>query len=165
MAEEKVEITYSYWDGSGHRRSIKVPKGTTVGRFLEWVRQDLTKDFPDLRHVSSENLMYVKEDLVIPHHLSFYDLIVSRAKGKTGPLFVFDVEEDVRLYADTRVQKEEVSRGGMGGEGEASRASVSIFVVSQSHPGKIVERRWYERNKHVFPASRWEVVRQDNARK
>lgn len=27
----------------------------------------------------------------------------------------------------------------------------------QSHPGKIVERHWYERNKHIFPASRWEV--------
>jgi protein FAM50 len=27
----------------------------------------------------------------------------------------------------------------------------------ESHPGKICERRWYERNKHIFPASRWEV--------
>ena len=27
----------------------------------------------------------------------------------------------------------------------------------QSHAGKVVERRWYERNKHIFPASRWEV--------
>lgn len=23
--------------------------------------------------------------------------------------------------------------------------------------GKVVERRWYERNKHIFPASRWEL--------
>jgi protein FAM50 len=22
--------------------------------------------------------------------------------------------------------------------------------------GKVVERRWYEKNKHIFPASRWE---------
>lgn len=22
---------------------------------------------------------------------------------------------------------------------------------------QVVERRWYERNKHIFPASRWEV--------
>jgi protein FAM50 len=27
----------------------------------------------------------------------------------------------------------------------------------ESHPGKVAERRWYERNKHIFPASRWEV--------
>lgn len=30
--------------------------------------------------------------------------------------------------------------------------------VLQSHPGKIVDRKWYERNKHIFPASRWEIV-------
>jgi protein FAM50 len=27
----------------------------------------------------------------------------------------------------------------------------------ESHPGKVIERRWYERNKHIFPASRWEI--------
>lgn len=26
----------------------------------------------------------------------------------------------------------------------------------ESHPGKVVQRRWYEANKHIFPASRWE---------
>lgn len=28
---------------------------------------------------------------------------------------------------------------------------------NQSHAGKVVERSWYERNKHIFPASRWEL--------
>ena len=50
---EKLEVVYSYWDGSGHRRSIIVPKGTSIGRFLEWVRQDLMPSFPELRTVSS----------------------------------------------------------------------------------------------------------------
>lgn len=27
----------------------------------------------------------------------------------------------------------------------------------ESHAGKVVERSWYQRNKHIFPASRWEV--------
>ena len=27
----------------------------------------------------------------------------------------------------------------------------------ESHPGKVVERAWFERNKHIFPASRWEI--------
>lgn len=30
----------------------------------------------------------------------------------------------------------------------------------QSHAGKVVERHWYEKNKHIFPASRWEVSMQ-----
>ena len=37
--------------------------------------------------------------------------------------------------------------------------SYSDFLVStQSHAGKVVERHWYEKNKHIFPASRWEVL-------
>lgn len=29
-------------------------------------------------------------------HYSFYDLIVTKARGKSGPLFHFDVHDDVR---------------------------------------------------------------------
>ena len=88
---ERLTITYSYWDGSGHRRDITVPKGTTIGRFLELVRQvrqaagalcvlrcptpscrspypqEISSEFPELRSVSAENLLYVKEDLIMPH--------------------------------------------------------------------------------------------------
>ena len=35
--------------------------------------------------------------------------------------------------------------------------SVLWYVnLLQSHAGKVVLRSWYERNKHIFPASRWE---------
>lgn len=43
------------------------------------------------------------------------------------------MHDDVRLLADATVEKDE------------------------SHAGKVVERSWYQRNKHIFPASRWEV--------
>lgn len=33
--------------------------------------------------------------------------------------------------------------------------------VFQSHAGKVVERSWYQRSKHIFPASRWEVYDPD----
>jgi hypothetical protein len=132
VKKDKIEVTYSWWDGSGHRRVIVVPKGTPIGRFLEWVRQDLIADFPALKTTSSDSMMYVKEDCIIPHHISFYDLILNKARGKSGPLFQFDVHDDIRLKADARIEKDE------------------------SHPGKVVERRWYEKNKHLFPASRWE---------
>ncbi|KAG8743698.1 hypothetical protein FRC10_011571 [Ceratobasidium sp. 414] len=86
---EEIEVTYSYWDGSGHRKSVM--------------------------------------------HYTFYDFIVGKARGKSGPLFNFDVHDDVRLVADATIEKDE------------------------SHAGKVVERSWYQRSKHIFPASRWEV--------
>jgi len=133
VKEEMLEVTYSYWDGSGHRRVLKCKKGTTIAKFVEMVKSQVAAEFTDLRGVTSDELMYIKEDLIIPHNYSFYDLILTKARGKSGPLFHFDVHDDVRLTMDARVEKDE------------------------SHPGKVVERRWYERNKHIFPASRWEI--------
>ncbi|KIK57669.1 hypothetical protein GYMLUDRAFT_203213 [Collybiopsis luxurians FD-317 M1] len=129
LKNEDIEITYSYWDGSGHRKSVVCKKGDSISTFLDRCRQQ----FPELRGVSVDNLMYVKEDLIIPHHHTFYDFIVNKARGKSGPLFNFDVHDDVRLLADATREKDE------------------------SHAGKVVERSWYQRNKHIFPASRWEV--------
>ncbi|KAF8969834.1 XAP5-domain-containing protein [Flammula alnicola] len=129
IKKEEIEIVYSYWDGSGHRKSVTCKKGDEIGSFLEKCRAQ----FPELRGVSVDNLMYVKEDLIIPQHYTFYDFIINKARGKSGPLFNFDVHDDVRLLADATKEKDE------------------------SHAGKVVERSYYQRNKHIFPASRWEV--------
>ncbi|XP_023513349.1 protein XAP5 CIRCADIAN TIMEKEEPER isoform X2 [Cucurbita pepo subsp. pepo] len=133
IRNEPLEITYSYWDGAGHRRVIQARKGDTIGEFLRTVQQQLAPEFREIRTTSVENLLYVKEDLIIPHQHSFYELIVNKARGKSGPLFHFDVHEDVRTIADATIEKDE------------------------SHAGKVVERHWYEKNKHIFPASRWEI--------
>ena len=129
LKKKPIAITYSYWNGTGHRRTLEVPQGTTVGHFLELAKGP----FRELRGTSVDQLLFVKEDLIIPQHYTFYDLIESRARGKSGPLFHFDVHDDVRLVSDASVEKDE------------------------SHAAKLVERAWYDKNKHIFPASRWEV--------
>ncbi|WAR19258.1 FAM50-like protein [Mya arenaria] len=132
IKNEEIEITYSYWDGSGHRRQVRMKKGNTMQQFLHKSLETLRKEFNDLKAVTVDQLMYVKEDLIIPHHYSFYDFIVTKARGKSGPLFNFNVKDDIRITNDASVEKEE------------------------SHAGKVCVRSWYERNKHIFPASRWE---------
>ncbi|KAH9696835.1 protein XAP5 CIRCADIAN TIMEKEEPER [Citrus sinensis] len=122
---EPLQITYSYWDGAGHRRVIQVRKGDTIGEFLRAVQQQLAPEFREIRTTSVENLLYVKEDLIIPH--------VRLIGNQVFSLFHFDVHEDVRTIADATIEKDE------------------------SHAGKVVERHWYEKNKHIFPASRWEI--------
>lgn len=103
---EKLEITYSYWDGSGHRRTVTITKGDNVGEFLEIIRKELCLDFRELGSVASDALLYVKEDLILPHDITFYDLIVTKARGKSGPLFHFDVRDDIRMGpTDVRIEK------------------------------------------------------------
>ncbi|XP_072483388.1 protein FAM50A [Notamacropus eugenii] len=132
IKSEEIDVTFSYWDGCGHRRSVKMKKGNTMQQFLQKALEILRKDFSELRSAGVDQLMYVKEDLIIPHHHSFYDFIITKARGKSGPLFNFDVHDDVRLLNDATVEKDE------------------------SHSGKVVLKSWYGKNKHIFPASRWE---------
>jgi len=118
LKEEAIHITFSYWDGSGHRRSLTMKKGNTIYQFLVKALETLRPDFGDLKIVTADQLMYVKEDLIIPQTNTFYDFIVTKARGKSGPLFNFDVHDDVRLLSDASVEKDE------------------------SHAGKVVLRSW-----------------------
>jgi hypothetical protein len=34
--------------------------------------------------------------------------IINKARGKSGPLFNFDVHDDVRMFADATIEKDEV---------------------------------------------------------
>ncbi|CEQ39065.1 SPOSA6832_00554 [Sporobolomyces salmonicolor] len=161
MKQEPIEITYSYWDGSGHRKVVQCKKGDTIAQFLEKCRQQ----FPELRSISVDNMMYIKEDLIIPHHYTFSptdhhifpadDFIVNKYRGKSGPMFNFDVHDDVRLTHDAAIEKDEVCILIVDSVGED--VGTDEIVGGQSHAGKVIERSWYNRNKHIFPASRWEL--------
>ncbi|KAJ2777335.1 hypothetical protein GGI15_004538 [Coemansia interrupta] len=127
--KQPLTITYSYWDGTGHRRQTQCVQGDTIAAFLGKCRTQVS----ELQGRSVDGLMFVKEDVIVPHHVTFYDLITSRARGKSGALFDFGVHEDVRVSNDAARERDE------------------------AHAGKVCERAWYERNKHIFPASRWEM--------
>ncbi|KAJ1610930.1 hypothetical protein OJ253_1052 [Cryptosporidium canis] len=175
LKREIIEVVFSYWDGSGHRRSVRVPRNTTIGEFLEECRLKLKSEFKEFSRLSSSacmhcfnnakslqcalaflncsaSLMYIKEDVILPHTITFHELIKTKARGKSGklgakmahpvqntellaalgPLFHFNVFDDVREMHDARKE------------------------TTESHAGKVVKRQWYEKNKHVFPAYRWE---------
>lgn len=73
---------------------------------------------------------FVKDDVLLPQALSFYELIVSEARG-AGPA-------PAVMFKPPSAKASE-------GEQKEGR-----------HACKVVERHWYERNKHIFPANRWE---------
>jgi len=51
---------------------FQVRKGDSIGEFLRAVQQQLAPEFREIRTTSVENLLYVKEDLIIPHVCTFY---------------------------------------------------------------------------------------------
>ena len=92
---------------------------------------------PPHRTTSVSGLMYVKEDIILPHTVTFYDLIRNKVQGKSGPLFQFALAEHAVAAFDPRLKSQD------------------------SHAGKVVDRHWYSKNKHIFPASRWEAFDAD----
>ncbi len=136
-------MTYWYWDGVGHPQTIVVKKGYSVLEMLQ-VRDyfcvcisieqacvvDLRHVIPEMKTTSADRLMFVKDDLILPNHMTFHDFIDPNVKGRSGPLFAIEVKEDSR---ESRV---------------IARDTASI--------GRVMMRSWYDRNKHIFPASRWE---------
>ena len=55
--------------------------------------------------------MYVKEDIILPHSITFYELIVNKAMGKSGPLFQFDLHEHAVVSFDPRVKSQDSHTG------------------------------------------------------
>ena len=141
MEEFKPSSLFYYYRGGGGRRKRKEEKSlflflltSIISHFrIENNRALLAPQFRELRSASASDLLYVKEDCILPQDVTFHELISRKARGKSGPLFHFDVRDDVRLQSDATKEKDE------------------------SHAGKVVTRAWYGRNKHMFPASRWEV--------
>lgn len=135
VAAEKTDqltVTYSYFNGVGHRRKVRVQKGDRVADFLRKVQMALEDECRELRAASSSSLMFVKEDVILPHEMTFYELISRKAQGRTGPLFHFHVEEHVGVTFDPREKPKD------------------------SHAGKVLSRDWFEKHKHMYPYSKFE---------
>lgn len=158
LKNEEVDLVFSYWDGSGHRRSVRIKKRMTIQMFLAKALEILRKEnmFNELKSASVDQLIFVKDDVILPHHYSFYDFIVTRARGRTGLLFTFT--ESLKLNTIIEVPASATTTTDMnpGESPSSSGANDNQVGGSSAHAGKIRLRSWYERNKHIFPACRWE---------
>ena len=60
-------------------------KGNSIYQFLQRCLENLKKEdvYAELKVASADQLMYVKEDLILPHHSTFFEFIVTKARGTT----------------------------------------------------------------------------------
>ena len=56
-------------------------KGNSIYQFLQKSLEDLRPDFTELRTVTADQHMYVKEDLILPQTYTFYDFIVTKVSS------------------------------------------------------------------------------------
>ncbi|KAF3911292.1 hypothetical protein ABW21_db0200193 [Orbilia brochopaga] len=142
IRNEEISIPFVFYDGTNvPGGECKMKKGEAVWLFLERARR--TRGL--WHRVSVDDLMFVRGEIIIPHHYEFYYFIVNGTVGPHGKLFDYPSAltlKDGKI--DTGAAKDK--------DGKNIERPPDDPTVT-----KVVDRRWYERNKHIFPASMWET--------
>jgi len=165
-------VPFVFYDGTNiPGGQCRMKKGDMVWLFLDRARKvgaevgGSDKARREWARVGVDDLMLVKGDIIIPHHYEFYYFMVNKTNGYAGPLFAHSAEPTATTPVDPSAQ---TPTGGLSVSTAASKASKTQTLSSVvpdadlegfgSDPNstKVVDRRWYEKNKHIFPASTWE---------
>ena len=127
--------------------------------------------------VGVDDLILVRGELIIPHHYELYYFIVNKTLGPNStPLFDYaatatppsgrsespdqipDHYDPISIpSSSSSSSSNKLSKGGSKPNGQVTHADRHLEGVgADPNFTKVVDRRWYERNKHIFPASVWE---------
>ncbi|KAF8249088.1 XAP5-domain-containing protein, partial [Wilcoxina mikolae CBS 423.85] len=142
IKNEEITIPFVFYDGTNvappNGEGVTVKKGEAVWLFLERARRMSGRR--EWLRVSVDDLLLVRGEVIIPHHYELYYFIANQTVGPNGLLFDYPSHLDlVNPYPTTKSSNAELAQ-----EGKEDPAMT-----------KVVDRRWYERNKHIFPASIW----------
>ncbi|KAF8543519.1 XAP5, circadian clock regulator-domain-containing protein [Trichophaea hybrida] len=142
IKNEEITIPFVFYDGTNvvppNGEGVTVKKGEAVWLFLERARRMSGRR--EWLRVSVDDLLLVRGEVIIPHHYELYYFIANQTVGPNGLLFDFPSHLDL-----------------VNPNPAAESSNTELPQESKEDPTmtKVVDRRWYERNKHIFPASIW----------
>lgn len=166
VRDSEIAIPFVFYDGSNlPGGTVKVKKGEQVWLFLERCRKlgaekgvssegsvegGGTKQRVDGKkswaRIGVDDLMLIRGDIIIPHHYEFYYFIANKVADPSQPeRLLFDYtgtasfKDSKAEHTLLRVPKNEKVEG---------QDDDPVFT-------KVVDRRWYDKNKHIYPASLW----------
>ena len=96
-------------------------------------------------------------------HFDFFHFIINDIQGYDGPLFDFSKDPSkkavdfVRKDSDKHKPYDPLYKK-VSNKDDDHNEHESSLEGAEHDPTitKVVDRRWYERNKHIYPASMWE---------
>ncbi|EPS33060.1 hypothetical protein PDE_08022 [Penicillium oxalicum 114-2] len=153
----EIAVPFVFFDGtSTPAGSVKMRKGDHIWLFLDRCRKvgaemgvgrtsGTSKARKEWARISVDDLMLVKGDVIVPHHYDFYYFIANRVPSfsRAGGL-LFN-------YSDKPLPKQTDDKNPLHRSSEQKLEGAD----NDASETKVVDRRWYERNKHIFPASLW----------
>ena len=173
----EIVIPFVFYDGTNiPGGACKVKKGDYVWLFLDRSRKvgaelgvgggEKANSRREWARVGVDDLMLVRGEIIIPHHYELYYFIVNKTLGpKSTPLF--DYAATTVPPSDRSASPDQIphdydpislpSSTKQKPNGQVTSADRHLEGVdADPNFTKVVDRRWYERNKHIFPASVWE---------
>ncbi|KAJ4985573.1 Protein FAM50-like protein [Stagonosporopsis vannaccii] len=172
----EVVVPFVFYDGTNVPGGLcRVKKGDHIWLFLDKARKvgaELGVGGDNSRRnwarVSVDDLMLVRGEVILPHHYEFYHFLFSSATGFSGPIFDWSAQPTKATPANDidsgKVNMDEYDPlNPKKNEDKVLRLPDQELEGYSDDPSitKVVDRRWYEKNKHIFPASIWEEYSPD----
>ncbi|KAK6579702.1 hypothetical protein PZA11_007938 [Diplocarpon coronariae] len=167
----EIAIPFVFYDGTNIPGGVcRIKKGDFIWVFLDRSRKvgaelgvgEKVNSRREWAKIGVDDLMLVRGNLIIPHHYDFYYFIINHNKGPNNTLlFDYSAEPPTGITLSepqSLAPDNPLSNPSMKPKLPREAVDTSELEGSNDDPTytKVVDRRWYERNKHIFPASRWQ---------
>ncbi|EKD18255.1 uncharacterized protein L3040_004787 [Drepanopeziza brunnea f. sp. 'multigermtubi'] len=169
----EIAIPFVFYDGTNIPGGVcRIKKGDFIWVFLDRSRKvgaelgvgEKVNSSREWAKIGVDDLMLVRGSLIIPHHYDFYYFIINKNKGPNGSL-LFDYSPDPPTTGIASSEPQDLDNyNPLSNPSTKPKASPNEPVNNSDLEGhkddptitKVVDRRWYERNKHIYPASVWQ---------
>lgn len=169
----EMAIPFVFYDGTNIPGGVvRVKKGDYIWVFLDRSRKvgaelgvgEKANSRREWARVGVDDLMLVRGSLIIPHHYDFYYFIINHTLGPNNRV-LFDYSSEPPASSSDTSTPEPINLDNYNPLSVPSKNKTKDPVPERmdiegmnDDPTftKVVDRRWYERNKHIFPASVWQ---------
>ncbi|KAI1361494.1 XAP5-domain-containing protein [Xylaria arbuscula] len=163
----EIAIPFVFYDGSNiPGGAVRVKKGDFVWQFLDKSRKvgadlgvgEKANARREWARVGVDDLMMVRGNVIIPHHYDFLFFIMNKTLGPNGTiLFRYDAETS-GPPKDSPASDGQLPPVKTALSTANTQAPIEALEGASDDPTltRVVDRRWYERNKHIYPASMWQ---------
>ncbi|KAG4422614.1 hypothetical protein IFR04_004235 [Cadophora malorum] len=168
----EIAIPFVFYDGTNIPGGVcRIKKGDFIWVFLDRSRKvgaelgvgEKVNSRREWAKIGVDDLMLVRGSLIIPHHYDFYYFIINHTKGPNDTL-LFDYSPEPPKNSTPIPEPTEAENYNPLSTPSTKPKTPTETVDNSELEGinddptitKVVDRRWYERNKHIFPASVWQ---------
>ncbi|KAK7996537.1 major facilitator superfamily domain-containing protein [Apiospora arundinis] len=164
----EIAIPFVFYDGTNLPGGVaRVKKGDFSWIFLDKSRKvgaelgvgEKTNARREWARIGVDDLMLVRGGLIIPHHYEFLYFIMNKTLGPNNQiLFDYSAEPPVMSALAEDAPAEPISIPADKRAAKVLLPDIATLEGASDDPTftKVVDRRWYERNKHIYPASTWQ---------